>query len=66
MAQLRRVLCKTIETVSQDRKTIIQATEISNAAGKIISSIKVQLEYCHMRKETPIIDFIDDKTETDS
>lgn len=34
-----------------------KAKEMSNAAGKIISSVKVQLEYAAQRKERPDIPF---------
>ena len=33
------------------------AAELSNCAGKIINSLKVELKYYAARKETPEIDF---------
>lgn len=33
------------------------AAELSNCAGKIINSLKVELEYYAARKETPEIEF---------
>lgn len=36
------------------------AVEINNTAGKIISSLKVQLTYHGMRKERPEIGFLND------
>lgn len=35
------------------------ATELNNAAGKIINSLKVELEYYSQRKEKPEIPFLD-------
>ena len=35
-----------------------RAKELSNAAGKIIKSVAVQLEYAALRKETPVIPFV--------
>lgn len=35
------------------------AKEISNALGKCINSIKVQVEYASLRKEKPTIPFIE-------
>lgn len=35
------------------------ATELNNAAGKIINSLKVELEYFSLRKEKPEIQFLD-------
>jgi hypothetical protein len=32
--------------------------ELSNAAGKIIGTCKVQIEYAHARKEVPNIEFL--------
>lgn len=37
------------------------AKEMNNCAGKIINSIKVQLEYSALRKEKPEIEFLDVK-----
>lgn len=34
------------------------ATELNNAAGKIINSVKVELEYYALRKEKPEIPFL--------
>lgn len=34
------------------------ATELNNAAGKIINSLKVELEYYSLREEKPEIDFM--------
>ncbi len=35
------------------------AKEMNNCAGKIINSIKVQLEYSSLRKEKPEIKFLE-------
>lgn len=35
-----------------------QAAEMNNAAGKIINTVKVQLEYAALRKESPDIPFM--------
>lgn len=35
------------------------AAEMNNTAGKIINSVKVQLEYSAQRKESPSIPFLD-------
>lgn len=34
------------------------ASEMNNTAGKIISSLKVQLDYAEQRKEQPSIDYL--------
>lgn len=35
-----------------------QAAEMNNTAGKMIQSVKVQLDYYALRKETPVIEFL--------
>ena len=37
------------------------AKELNNSAGKIINSVKVELEYYNLRKETPNMPFISGK-----
>jgi hypothetical protein len=39
-----------------------EAAELANVAGKMISSAKVQLEYCAARKEQPEIGFLTQPT----
>lgn len=53
MSDLRRELCETIERVKKDRAFVVQATEITNAAGKIINSLSVELEYYRLTKLPP-------------
>ncbi|MGC3984813.1 MAG: hypothetical protein QM777_08845 [Pseudorhodoferax sp.] len=36
-----------------------EASELSNIAGKMIASAKVQVEYCALRGEKPAIEFLD-------
>ena len=38
------------------------ASEMNNTAGKIINTLKVQLEYAALRKEAPDVDFMKDPT----
>ena len=35
-----------------------EAGELANVAGKMINSAKVQLEYYALRKEPPVIEFL--------
>jgi len=35
-----------------------RAKEMSNAAGKIIGTVSLQLKYAQQRNETPIIEFL--------
>lgn len=56
--ELRDQLLDAFEWVKQDPRRANQVKEMTNAAGKAISSIKIQLEYCLMRGELPEIPFI--------
>ena len=40
-----------------------EAAELSNVAGKMINSAKVQIEYYALRKEQPIITFLESSDE---
>jgi hypothetical protein len=62
---LREELAKMIERVKAEPRFVGQAVEINNAAGKIIQSCKVQIEYMHMIKAPAEIEFmkISKKTE---
>lgn len=37
------------------------ATEMNNAAGKIINTVKIQLDYANLRKEKPDIPYLKGK-----
>lgn len=57
--ELRAVLCDTIAAVQAKEMTPDAAEAISNASGKIIASLRVELEYRRMRAEKPEIAFLD-------
>lgn len=56
LSDLRRELCDSIDRVKKDRAYIPQATEITNAAGKIINSLRVELEYAKVTRTPPRAD----------
>ncbi len=55
---LRGELAESIERLKKDPRYCAQAVEINNAAGKMIQSAKVQIEYHALRKEQPTIKFL--------
>jgi hypothetical protein len=57
--ELRTVLCDTIAAVQSKTLPPDAAEAISNASGKIIASLRVELEYRRMRGERPDIAFLD-------
>lgn len=56
---LRRTVLATIPLVLRKKMSPVVAKEISNAAGKAIDSVKVELEYAAARKEKPAIAFLE-------
>lgn len=54
---LRNKLLEVFDQLGANKIQGGKAKEMSNAAGKIISSVKVQLEYAAQRKERPVIPF---------
>lgn len=63
--ELRAVLCDTIAAVQAKEMTPDAAEAISNASGKIIASLRVELEYRRMRAEKPEIAFLDSHNDKD-
>lgn len=58
MTELRDDLLDIYSTIGTKAVNLNVAKEKSNAAGKIIKSASVQLEYAVARKETPDIPFM--------
>lgn len=56
--QLRSELCEVFDGLRDGTIAPKDAKEINNAAGKIIASVKVQLEYSQLRDEKPEIEFL--------
>lgn len=60
ITELRTDLLEAYEMLKADPRRLNQVAELSNTAGKIIASAKVEMEYCAMRGEKPEIPFIND------
>jgi len=56
--ELREALLDAFEWVKADPRRAGQVQEMSNAAGKALSSVKIELEYSVARKEKPEIPFL--------
>lgn len=56
--QLRNELCQVFDDLRDRKIRTPVAKEIVNTAGKIINTVKLELEYAALRKETPIIEFL--------
>jgi hypothetical protein len=59
LTELRATLSTAIEQVRAGIMPPASAEAISNASGKIIASLRVELEYRRMRGEAPAIAFME-------
>ena len=59
---LTNELIEAFEMVKADPRRVPQGKELGNLGGKIINSMKIQLEYRKLRKETPDIPFLNVNT----
>ncbi len=60
ITELRKELQVIFKELRSGKLEPKQAKEMNNAAGKIIGTIKVQLEYSHLRGDKPVIAFLDE------
>jgi len=56
--ELRDELGDVFDGLREGTLDVKKAVEMNNAAGKMINTVKVQLEYYHLRQEKPQIDFM--------
>lgn len=59
--EVRDELSKVFEELKSGQLKSADAKELNNCAGKIINSLKVELEYSALRKEQPNIEFLNTK-----
>lgn len=57
--EVRDELIQAFEMVKKDPRRVPQGKELGNIAGKIINSVKIELEYAALRREKPEIPFLD-------
>lgn len=62
ITDLRNELINVFDGLKTGDITPAVATELNNAAGKIIATAKVQLEYAALRQEKPRIAFLKSRT----
>ncbi len=56
---IRNTLAMAVDSVVDGSMTAAQANAITNASGKIISSVKLQMEYAKMAGVKPSIMFLE-------
>lgn len=59
-SELRAELAKVFAQLKAGEIKPSEAAELANLAGKMIASAKVQVEYAALRKESPVIAFLND------
>jgi hypothetical protein len=57
--ELRKDLIDAYEMLKADPKRLNQVAELANTAGKVLNSVKIELEYAHLRKDRPVIAFLE-------
>ena len=60
ITQLRKDLTENYEQMKSGDMDLKQGKELSNCAGKILQSLKVELEYQSLMGTTKKIDYLDD------
>lgn len=58
MKEVRDRLIEINENLQKGEVDLKLATEMHNGIGKIINTVRTQLEYSKLRKEKPAIDFM--------
>lgn len=56
--ELRSELLDAFEWIKADPRRANQVKEMTNAAGKVIGTLKLQLEYAALRGEKPSVEFL--------
>lgn len=55
---LRETLAEEIQKLREGQTNAANVNAVTNATGKILSTVKLEMEYCKMIGRTPDIDFI--------
>lgn len=58
ITELRDQLLEAFDQLKGDPRRALQAKELTNTAGKVISTLKAQIEYAMLRGEEPNIPFM--------
>lgn len=58
MNDIRGMLCEEIQKLRENKTTPANVNAITNATGKILSTIKMELEYAKLSNKKPNSDFI--------
>ncbi|MBA3350840.1 MAG: hypothetical protein H0U23_00130 [Blastocatellia bacterium] len=53
MLEIREILCDQMDAIKDDKITPNKANSIINAVGKLLHSIRIELEYAKLTGRTP-------------
>lgn len=56
--ELRTILCEEIDNLRSGNTTPANVNAITNATGKILSSVKLEMEYAKLTGKKPEVSFI--------
>ena len=59
--ELRDDLLDAYDLLKTDPRRLNQVAELANTAGKVIGTVKIELEYAALRKEKPDVAFLNYK-----
>ncbi len=59
MRDLEIELCETFDRLKKDPRTVCQAKELANVAGKLIASQKQSIEYARVHGKKQILPFME-------
>ena len=58
MNDIRAILCDEIEKLRDNKTTAANVNAVTNATGKILSTIKLEIEYAKLANKRPTSNFI--------
>lgn len=58
MSELRDILCEQIDALRSEKTTPAKVNAVVNATGKILTSVKLEIEYYRFLGKQPKVDFI--------
>lgn len=59
MNEMREMLCEEIDNLRAKKTTAANVNAVVNATGKILTTIKMEMEYAKLMGRQPKMDFID-------
>lgn len=59
MNQLRDILCEEIDSLRDKKTTAANVNAVVNATGKILTTVKMEIEYAKVMGRRPLMSFIE-------